>query len=168
MTDYKKVKMARNTFENLMKRSEKLKEYEAIGTVEQIQFMKSVCDMSDDMLKSLADSIRARMKYEAIGTVEEFKALKEKNEPKKAEYRKMVYPRHKWMEEDGKIDEFAYSSGYCNGPMCERCYYSFCEHCNPDGWEEECIVEDYICPSCGEKVNRKNTHCKCGQKLDWQ
>lgn len=83
MTDYIKVKMARNTFENLMKRSEKLKEYEAIGTVEQIQFMKSVCDMSDDMLKSIADSVRARMKYEAIGSVDEFKALKEKSEPKK-------------------------------------------------------------------------------------
>lgn len=57
--------------------------YRAIGTVEQLRFMKSVCDMSDDMLKSLADSIRARLKYEAIGTVEEFKALKEKNVAKK-------------------------------------------------------------------------------------
>lgn len=62
---------------------EEIQQYRAIGTVEQLRFMKSVCDMSDDMLKSLADSIRARMKYEAIGTVEEFKALKEKNEPKK-------------------------------------------------------------------------------------
>lgn len=62
---------------------EELQQYRAIGTVEQLQFMKSVCDMSDDMLKSLADSIRARMKYEAIGSVEEFKALKEKNVAKK-------------------------------------------------------------------------------------
>lgn len=58
-------------------------EYKEIGTVEQIRFMKSVCDMSDDMLKSLADSVRARMKYEAIGTVEELQALKEKNVAKK-------------------------------------------------------------------------------------
>lgn len=62
---------------------EEIQQYRAIGTVEQLQFMKSVCEMSDDMLKSLADSVRARLKYEAIGSVEEFKALKEKNEPKK-------------------------------------------------------------------------------------
>lgn len=126
---------------------------------------------SSDLVEAFETAIHALseiQQYRAIGTIDEFKALKEKNEPKKAEYRKMVYPRHKWMEEDGKIDAFAYSSGYCNGPMCERCYYSFCEHCNPGGWEEECVVEDYICPSCGEKVNRKNTHCKCGQALDWQ
>jgi hypothetical protein len=73
--------------------------YREIGTVEQLQFMKSVCDMSDDMLKTLADSIRARMKYEAIGTVEEFKALKEKNEPKKVQY-----------------DEYGKEEGY---PYCE-------------------------------------------------
>ena len=61
----------------VIKALEDLQQYRELGTVEQIRFMQSVCDMSDDMLKSLADSIRARMKYEAIGTVEEFKALKD-------------------------------------------------------------------------------------------
>lgn len=104
--------------------------------------------------------------FETIGTIEEFKALKEKNEPKKAEYKKMVYPSHKWKEENGKIDVWAYEAGYCNGPVCERCYYSFCEHCNPNGYEGECVVEDYICPSCRENVGYKQTHCKCGQALE--
>ena len=58
----------------------RLAEHEAIGTVEQIRFMKSVCDMSDDMLKSIADSVRARRKYEAIGTVEELQTLKDAEE----------------------------------------------------------------------------------------
>ena len=55
---------------------EEIQEYRSIGTVEEIRFMQSVCDMSDDMLKSLADAVRAKMEYEAIGTVEEFKEMK--------------------------------------------------------------------------------------------
>lgn len=67
--------------ETCKKALEEIQAYRAIGTVEQLQFMKSVSEMSDDMLKSLADSIRARMKYEAIGTVEEFKELKDGSIP---------------------------------------------------------------------------------------
>ena len=87
---------------------EEIQQYRAIGTVEQLQFMKSVCDMSDDMLKSLADSIRARMKYEAIGSVEEFKALKEKNEPKEMDRYSCPICRHYFEDTD------AYN--YC--PIC--------------------------------------------------
>lgn len=134
-----------------------IQQYRAIGTVEHIQLTFELCKGLDAMAKM----------YEAIGTIDEFKALKEKSTPKKAEYKKMVYPSHKWKEENGKIDVWAYEAGYCNGPVCERCYYSFCEHCNPNGYEGECVVEDYICPSCRENVGYKQTHCKCGQKLDW-
>ena len=40
MTEHKKVKMTRNLFENLLNRSEKLKEFEAIGTVEEFKALK--------------------------------------------------------------------------------------------------------------------------------
>jgi len=37
---------------------------------------------------------------------------------------------HQWeKDDDGEINIFAYSSGYCNGPLCERCGYHFCKHC---------------------------------------
>ena len=143
---------------------EEIQQYRAIGTVE--GYKRAVKVSKENYY--LCAEYKARLKeYEAIGTIEEFKALKEKSTPKKAEYKKMVYPSHKWKEENGKIDVWAYEAGYCNGPVCERCYYSFCEHCNPNGYEGECVVEDYICPSCRENVGYKQTHCKCGQKLDW-
>lgn len=40
MTDYKKVKMARSLFEDLLNRSEKLKEFEAIGTIEEFRALR--------------------------------------------------------------------------------------------------------------------------------
>lgn len=33
-------------------------------------------------------------------------------------------------DEDGRVDIFAYSVGYCNGPVCEACNTSWCEHCD--------------------------------------
>lgn len=41
------------------------------------------------------------------------------------------------LEERAKssIDDFAYESGYCNGPRCARCGEEFCKHCEPDRWE---------------------------------
>lgn len=38
---------------------------------------------------------------------------------------------HQWVtnDDDGSIDWFAHSVGYCNGPMCKNCGYSFCVHC---------------------------------------
>jgi hypothetical protein len=47
--------------------------------------------------------------------------------------------KHKWQKTtDGKINEWAVSGGYCNGPKCVECGYSFCEHCNPNGYNSEC------------------------------
>ena len=54
-------------------------------------------------------------------------------------------------DNDGEIDDWAFSIGYCNGPVCQRCYYSFCKHC-VDNYQDAlkddlpCVVEapDYI------------------------
>jgi len=38
---------------------------------------------------------------------------------------------HVWETyEDGSINIFAYSEGYCNGPVCVNCKASFCHHCS--------------------------------------
>lgn len=55
-----------------------------------------------------------------------------KQTPKKPTHVYEVYPKHDWMQKDnGEIDMLAFSVGYCNGPMCRRCYHTECEHCNP-------------------------------------
>lgn len=42
---------------------------------------------------------------------------------------------HTWKRrEHGTIDNFAMENGYHNGPVCTRCGYSFCEHCDEDGY----------------------------------
>lgn len=56
----------------------KVKQYEAIGTVEDIE--KSMQNVS----VLLAEHELLKL-YQSIGTIEELKALKEKNEPKKGE-----------------------------------------------------------------------------------
>ncbi len=39
--------------------------------------------------------------------------------------------KHTWMkDDDGEIDYFAMSEEFHNGPMCEKCHYSYCQHCN--------------------------------------
>ena len=59
-----------------------LMEYQAIGTVEEIQSMKDNGAFSGIELAQLA-IMQMRLKdYQTIGTVEEFKALKDKSEPK--------------------------------------------------------------------------------------
>jgi hypothetical protein len=47
--------------------------------------------------------------------------------------------KHRWQKlPDGEINTFADSCGFCNGPRCVECGFSFCEHCNPDGYNSEC------------------------------
>lgn len=60
-------------YDAVIKAFEEVEQYRAIGTVEEIQLIFSLCK----------DLERIVNKYEAIGTIEDFKALKEKNEPKK-------------------------------------------------------------------------------------
>jgi hypothetical protein len=53
-------------------------------------------------------------------------------------------PEHSWKLNDlGDIDYMAYSEGYCNGPYCIRCSYSYCEACIlKKDIKKECI----LCP----------------------
>lgn len=82
------------------------------------------------------------------------------------------YSEHLWRrDKNGKIDTSAWSAGYCNGPVCARCWHSECEFCNED-WEtnptEPCVVDKDICPVCGSELQGKYKHChECGQALDW-
>lgn len=54
------------------------------------------------------------------------------------------WSEHDWeRDKNGEIDDFAFGVGYCNGPMCKRCFYSFCEHCEDD--YEKALKEDLPC-----------------------
>lgn len=61
------------------------------------------------------------------------------------------WEEHDWRRNNkGEIDEFEMCVEFHNGPMCNRCYHSFCMHCSDD-YERElhegpCVVEapDYI------------------------
>ena len=96
----------------------------------------------------------------------------EKQIPKKPIHIHEVYHNHDWKcDENGEIDMWALSVGYCNGPMCNRCHASVCEHCNPEWNEEECVIDERRCPSCSEEVHYyydTDKFCRnCGQALDW-
>lgn len=80
------------------------------------------------------------------------------------------YPEHDWeRNENGDIDDFAYEADYHNGPSCKRCYYSFCMHCDPDGWNKRpCIIDEYKCPRCGRHIGKGTKFCSnCGQAVKW-
>lgn len=79
------------------------------------------------------------------------------------------YKEHLWEKtRNGEIDVFAFEVGYHNGPVCKRCGYSFCIHCNPDGFNAEpCVVDEYRCPKCKSFVSTKDHYCRnCGQRLE--
>ena len=81
------------------------------------------------------------------------------------------YPEHDWeREENGDIDDFAYDGDYHNGPMCKRCYYSFCIHCDPNGWNKKpCIIDEYKCPKCGRYISKGTKFCSdCGPAVKWE
>lgn len=81
------------------------------------------------------------------------------------------YPEHDWARnKDGSIDTWALDVGFHNGPMCKRCYVSFCEHCEPEWYKDSPCIEDYdMCPSCKNELSSKRfKFCpECGQALDW-
>ena len=38
---------------------------------------------------------------------------------------------HQWKtDEEGKIDFFVMEAEFHNGPMCVKCGFTFCEHCD--------------------------------------
>ena len=98
------------------------------------------------------------------------KAL-EKQTPKKPKHIHEEYEKHQWKRDKyGNIDEWAVSGGFCNGPMCERCYHSTCMHCNPDYDNEPCVVDKDLCPNCSKELSGwdEDRYCTdCGQALDW-
>ena len=96
----------------------------------------------------------------------------EKQIPKKPIHIHEEHSEHLWCRNDnGEIDTSAWGAGYCNGPVCTRCWHSECIYCN-DEWEtnptEPCVIEKDICPMCGSELNHKHNYCnECGQALDW-
>lgn len=81
------------------------------------------------------------------------------------------FPEHDWeRDEDGDIDELAMNFDYHNGPACARCNYSFCIHCDPDGWNKTlCIIDENRCPNCERIVISSENYCpNCGQALNWE
>lgn len=117
------------------------------------------------------ESIDYQLTIDDIECLELAKEALKKQIPKKLKHIHEEYEKHKWQKDrNGNINEWAMSSGFCNGPICERCYHSTCVNCNPDYDNEPCIVDKDLCPYCGEELSgwKKEKHChKCGQFLDW-
>lgn len=92
-----------------------------------------------------------------------------KDIPVTPKYGKTTLPHHKWhVNKYGNIDEFAVGIGYHNGPECVRCGKSFCQHCNPECYDEPCTAEGFICPTCKDTVTYGDNFCSnCGQCLTW-
>lgn len=98
-------------------------------------------------------------------------ALLKEQEPKTPIHIHEEHPEHDWeTDENGKIDEFAMEYEYHNGPMCKRCYHSFCIHCNPNGFNDgPCVIDEYKCPKCGCILQKGTKFCsKCGQAVKWE
>lgn len=53
------------------------------------------------------------------------------------------FESHDWiLNDDGSIDLSASDDYDHTGPMCSRCYYSFCDSCDPDGYDKQpCVVK---------------------------
>lgn len=76
--------------------------------------------------------------------------------------------KHRWQtDERGEVDVFAgVDVGYHNGPLCVNCGYSFCEHCDPDGYDSECEVPTETCSECGFEAHIRTPFCpNCGADM---
>jgi hypothetical protein len=89
--------------------------------------------------------------------------------PKKPIHIHEEHSEHLWKRNNnGEIDLWAFSVGYCNGPVCTRCWHSECEHCNEDWDDDECVIDEHRCPSCNKDLMSILKFCgNCGQALDW-
>lgn len=81
-----------------------------------------------------------------------------------------IYSRkHLWYKDkNGEIDMWRLDIGFHNGPECQVCHASFCEHCTPNFDDEECDVGHYYCSECkAAQFDNHNTYCpNCGSKMD--
>ena len=127
-----------------------------------------LCPYKDEKDETYSGFCEQVLKQDALAMLKE-------QEPKTPIHIHEEYPEHDWeTDEEGKIDEFAMSDGFHNGPCCKRCFYSFCIICKPNsGWNDRpCVVDFYKCPKCGERIlkNGKNVeYCvNCGQAVKWE
>lgn len=77
--------------------------------------------------------------------------------------------KHLWYKnKNGEIDMWRLDIGIHNGPECQVCHASFCEHCTPNFDDEECDVGHYYCSECkAAQLDNHNTYCpNCGAKMD--
>lgn len=73
---------------------------------------------------------------------------------------------HDWEKDRrGEINMFAVEYEYHNGPYCEICHESYCEHCTPDWASTKCIPH-FICSVCGMHEKKRYDFCRCGAKMD--
>ena len=169
------------------KRLEELKPYEDTGlTPEQIMELKEAVQKLENIFGDeitvnqvidffvdfyIAQGDTARVEDVVLLTNEEaakWRELKERDTAKEILHIHQEFSEHQWRRtEKGEIDEFAMCVDCHNGPVCERCGYSFCERCEPNGWDEEpCVIDEYRCPTCNENIGRSDKYCKyCGQRL---
>lgn len=88
--------------------------------------------------------------------------------PRMLIHRHGEYKSHKWYRNKyGEIDMCAFNYDFHNGPICEKCGYGFCVHCEPDGWDKKpCIIDEYYCPNCGYRLIESAKFCpECGQAI---
>ena len=77
--------------------------------------------------------------------------------------------KHLWhRDKNGEVDMWYLDHGFHNGPGCEVCGLSVCEHCKPDWAEQECEVGYFVCSLCGQATKQRDTaYCpNCGAKMD--
>lgn len=120
---------------------------------------------TNNIIQVNVDTSKRTLALQAIKTI---KSALEKQIPKNPIHIHEEYEKHQWRKNDnGEVDEWAFSSGYCNGVVCERCHDVECVICNPDYDNKPCIIDKYLCPLCHLELLPNEHHCKCGQTLDW-
>lgn len=76
--------------------------------------------------------------------------------------------KHLWYRDKaGEIDMWRLDIGNHNGPECQICGESFCEHCHKDWADKECSVGHYECSACGEvsKDGHEKFCPNCGARM---
>lgn len=137
---------AETALSKVTKAIEEIQAYRAIGTVEELQAIKSSTQLVTDILAE----------YSSIGTIEAFKALKEQDHD--------CIIKH-------LSGECSYKETGCSDCKSKWKIKDLLEKSEPKKpiISEEFSEEMKVCPICGMELMNKQPYCeKCGQKLDWQ